>query len=209
VFRDDFEDGDLEGWRQIAPPGGPVLWKVVDGTLEISKPGTQSTGLTTGESYWSDYTIEFDVMPLEHHGEGDIHVIARSQDIQQLFVFNVGDFCEPDGICVQRVPGGDITAQAPSELLKLNEWNHVKLEAKGSEFTFWVNDQKVLSYQDNAAKSGAVGVGITNYTARFDNFVISGPDVPDVTPPTWKEEAQPVEVKGKLVTTWAKIKQSR
>ena len=56
TFRDDFEDGDLEGWKQLAPPG-PILWKIVDGELEVSKLGNTSTGLITGEATWADYRL--------------------------------------------------------------------------------------------------------------------------------------------------------
>ena len=35
TFRDDFEDEDLEGWRQEAPfAPKPTVWEVVDGELD-------------------------------------------------------------------------------------------------------------------------------------------------------------------------------
>ena len=206
TFRDDFEDRNTDGWQQFAPPGGEMLWKVIDGALEIARPGTSSTGIVTGEAYWADYVIEFDVLPVEHHGEGDIHLLARTQGFDQLLIFNVGDFCEPDGVCVHRIPGDKIVANAPIGALTPNEWHHLKLAAEGAEFTFWVNGEKVISYRDTDIKEGSVGFGVTNYTARFDNVVITGPDVPDFTPPTWEVEPRPVQPKGKLATTWATLK---
>lgn len=205
TFRDDFEDGDLEGWRQLAPPG-PILWKIVDGELEASKLGNKSTALITGEATWADYTIEYDVKLLEYHGKGDIHILARVQELQQLLIFNIGDFCAPAGICVQGIPDA-VSAQEKFEQLELNEWHHLKLEVKGREFVLWVNGDKVLLYEDKTTKTGAVGFGLTNYTARFDNVEISGPDVPDLTPRTW--EVQPVQPRNKLATTWSQIKANR
>jgi hypothetical protein len=37
---------------------------------------------------------------------------------------------------------------------------------------------------------------------------ISGPDVPDVTPPTW-EKARPVQPHDKLATLWGKVKRGQ
>jgi hypothetical protein len=88
--------------------------------------------------------------------------------------------------------------------LELDTWHHVKLEAKGSKFTFWVNNENIIEYQDDMYREGMVGLGVANYTIRFDNVVITGPDVPDVIPPTWKR--RPVEPRNRLSTTWAQIK---
>ncbi len=74
TFRDDFEDGDLDGWKQLWPEGA-MIWKVVDGELECSRLSQWSAGIVTGEASWTDYTIEADVKLLQDHGAGDFDLI--------------------------------------------------------------------------------------------------------------------------------------
>jgi len=206
TFRDDFEDGNLDGWRQDFPfAQEPTLWKIVDGKLECTRFSNISTVLITGDATWKDYTIEYDVTLLEDHGPGDVDVVLRWRGAAGYLAIYIGDFGGLPAIYVER--NLNIIMQKPFDPLELNKWHHLKVEAKGKNFTFWVNDEKVLEHQDNTIKEGAVGLGLANYTARFDNVEISGPDVPDVTPPTWK--ARPVQPSDKLAKTWATIKQGR
>lgn len=99
---------------------------------------------------------------------------------------------------------GVVETSKPFDLLELDKWHHLKLEVKDKNFTFWVNGKKVLEHQDDVIKEGAVGIGLANYIAHFDNVEIIGPGVPDITPPTWK--SRPVWPRGKLTTTWGEIK---
>ena len=47
--------------------------------------------------------------------------------------------------------------------------------------------------------SGAVGLGLANWTARFDNVVITGDSIP-------KNDGLSVTPKVKLVTMWGSLK---
>ena len=60
TFRDNFEDGNFEGWQaSIASKG---KWEVGNGELIITPEGMVSTALFIGEAGWSDYTLQTDVM---------------------------------------------------------------------------------------------------------------------------------------------------
>ncbi|MBM3240321.1 DUF1080 domain-containing protein [Candidatus Poribacteria bacterium] len=209
TFIDDFEDGDLDGWQQIWPVGA-ALWKVVNGELECSRQGRVSAEIATGKVSWTDYTIEVDAKLLQDHGAGDVdlnpRITKRSADgTGDGYGFMVGDWTGVSEVTVTRLPDfADVKAREPFEPLELDRWHHLKLEAKGSKFTFWINNEKVIEYQDDMYPKGMVSIGLANYTARFDNVIITGPDVPDVTPPTWK--GRPVQPRGKQATTWGEIK---
>ena len=203
TFRDDFEDGDLDGWKQIWPDGA-MIWKIVDGELECVRMSQWSAGIVTGEASWTDYTIDADVKLIRDHGAGDFDLLARANTNDNGYAFLVGDWVGEPSVYVQRMPDLDMKETKPFDALKLDTWHHVKLEVEGSNFTFWINDDKVVEYQDDTYKEGMTGFGVANYTVRFDNLVITGPDVPDVTPPTW--EGQPVEPRNRLIKTWAEIK---
>jgi len=203
TFRDDFEDGDLDGWQQLWP-GGEMIWEVVDGELECARLSQWSAGIVTGEVSWTDYTIEADVKLLQDHGPGDFDLVARSITNDDGYAFLVGDWVGEPSVYVQRMPDLNMKVTKTFDPLELDTWHHVKLEVEGSEFTFWINNENVLEYRDGTYQEGMVGLGVANYTVRFDNVIITGPDVPDVMPPTWEE--QPVEPMNRLPTTWAQIK---
>jgi hypothetical protein len=203
TFRDDFEDGNIDGWQQFWPKG-EVIWKVVDGELECARQEQWSTEILTGEFTWTDYTVEADVKLLEDYGPGDFDIVVRATTNENGYAFLIGDWVGEPSVYVQLLPDLDMKVVKPFDPLKLDKWHHLKIEAIGDKFTLWINDEKVVEYQDDTYQRGMVGFGLANYTARFDNVVITGPDVPDVMPPTWKE--QPVEARNKLTTTWAQRK---
>jgi len=90
VFRDDFEDGDLKGWKQLFPEGG-LLWKVVDGELTVTHRSNFSTVLGMGDPTWTDYTFECDATLVEDFGQGDVDLFVRV-NWPEFMLFGAGDF---------------------------------------------------------------------------------------------------------------------
>ncbi len=50
--------------------------------------------------------------------------------------------------------------------------------------------------------AGRTGLGLANYTVRFDNFKITGPDIPH-------RGGLSVTLQGKLTTTWGNLNQDQ
>jgi len=202
TFMDNFEDGDLEDWRQFWPEG-EMIWEVVDGELECARLDQWSAELVTGGDFWTDYTIEFDLKLLEDHGPGDFGIIVRVTTSDNGYSFLIGDWIGEPAVYVQRWPDLNMKATRPFGPLETGIWHHVELEVAGSDFNLWINDEKVIEYQDDKYPNGMVGFGVANYTIRCDNVIITGPDVPDEILEFGND---PVEPRGKLATTWAGIK---
>ncbi|MCY3743423.1 MAG: DUF1080 domain-containing protein [Candidatus Poribacteria bacterium] len=100
------------------------------------------------------------------------------------------------------------TTVLPRSFLKTREWSHLKLRVDQERFTLSVNGEDVLSFTclfDNFAfleedlNVGSVGFGLAGYTARFDNFKITGEDVPN-------HGNLSVQPQDKLTVTWGQIK---
>ena len=96
----------------------------------------------------------------------------------------------------------------PYPFLKIHEWTHLKLMVSGDLFMFWVNEELVLNTKCNLAHlaflkgdlvTGSIGFGIAGYTALFDNFVVSGQEIPN-------RGRLPVRPQEKLGLTWGKLK---
>ncbi len=214
TFVETFSDRDINEWQEIilfdfkVKPGS---WQIIDRELHWINTDQLLNFLTIGDDRWADYVIEFDVKPLEKHGPGNIGIAARMQETIGLASI-IADWAFPDpeqglkAICF----GGDfhgkkfeIFGSEPIDsLLELGVWATMKLQANKEDFTFWVNGKQVLEARDPAFQfsRGGVGLILTNYTARFDNIVITGKGVPN------KGEL-PIEPQTKLATIWGSLKE--
>ena len=226
TFLDTFEDGNLDGWQEIVPwDRVPGSWEIVDGGLHGSIDDGYLRLLTTGDDTWKDYTVEFDVRPLKKHGRPTIAIAARVQEkwfvkcyiADPVVVLPGGDnapqrgwvFCSAGNLHREKSKG---LFFGPHPLLKLNRWVHLKLSVEGNIFTFWINGEQVMEptelrifrnregFEDFPEfQTGGIGIGLSNYTARFDNITVTGDSIPD-------SGAFAVTPQGKLATTWGNLK---
>ena len=229
TFLDTFEDGNLDGWRELVPwDREPGSWEIVDGGLHGSVDDGYPRLFTTGDDAWKDYTVEFDVRPLKKHGRPTISIAARVQEkwfvqcrITEPVVVLPGGanaaekgwvFCSAGNM---HRPKADLLFFQPHPLLKLFRWAHFKLSVEGDIFTFWINGEQVMEptklrivrnregFEDFPEfRTGGVGIGLSNYTARFDNVTVTGDSIPD-------SGAFAVTPQGKLATTWGNLKKQR
>ena len=214
TFLDTFDGEELVDWQTLVMFDLDDLdtWEIIDSELNgINNTGGVTRLLTIGEEIWQDYDIEFEVKPLEKHGPGNIVIAARIKGTWGV-VCGVGDLDNPGSSEVECF-GGNLHGRAflvygekPHPFLKLRKWSTFKLSVHGRQLTFWINGKQVLDpitleplhgFPD--FPTGSVGLGIANYTARFDNFKITGPDIPhrgglSVTP------------QAKLATMWGNLK---
>ena len=218
TFIETFDSGKLDDWQELVMFGidAPGSWEIVDGELQaIHNTGGVTRLLTIGQDIWQDYDVEFDVKPLERHGPGGNIAIAarikREWGVPWGVICYIGDpEAEPEAECFAGNLHGNaflVYGQKPHPLLKLRKWVTFKLSVHGKRLTFWINGKQVLDpimleplHGFPEFPTGSVGLGLANYTARFDNFKITGPGIPNrdglsVTPQT------------KLATTWGNLKQ--
>ena len=229
TFLDTFEDGNLDGWRELVPwDREPGSWEIVGGGLHGTVDDGYPRLFTTGDDTWKDYTVEFDVRPLKRHGRQTISIAARVQEkwfvqcrITEPVVVLPGGGNAPEKGWVfcsagnMHRPKADLLFFQPHPLLKLFRWAHFKLSVEGDIFTFWINGEQVMEptklrivrnregFEDFPEfRIGGVGIGLSNYTARFDNVTVTGDSIPD-------SGAFAVTPQGKLTTTWGNLKKRR
>lgn len=208
-FVETFNDGDLEGWHELLVPGAePGSWEIIDGELHAISPAGFTRLLTIEGKTWRDYVVEFDVKPLEKHGLGNIAIAARVKDTWAI-IGVIGDLPLPIPLPLASCFVADfdrkvfdILDSEAGSLLELGKWSTLKLRVDGNIFTFWLNGKQVLETTDRAARLlvGGVGLGLANYTARFDNIIITGERIPN-------KGRLPVEPRAKLALTWGELKQ--
>jgi hypothetical protein len=162
VFLEDFENGNLDAWQELIlsqdflffdvddpPPGS---WEIVDGELHAVSPDDSTRLLTIGDETWRDYTIEFDVKPLDKPGPSNIAIAARIKgswvvwcligDLPQFrdnaseALFAAGNFHDQNTIFY--------THAKLHRSLKLNKWSKLKLAVEENTLNFWINGKQVI-----------------------------------------------------------------
>lgn len=149
-----FNGKNLDGW--VAPEGN-IWWKAEKGIL-IAKSGPDKKGsiLWTKDEY-SDFVIQLDFKMGE--GTVDSGIFLRTET-QQIQIGESGSL-KRDMTCSPYIPGKGYPAEAEKvkELLKLDNWNTMKVKAVAGLYTIWLNGEKVLTYDsDTAIDKGPVGL---------------------------------------------------
>lgn len=225
TFVEKFNGRNLDGWEQLIQMDFEAnldSWEIIDGELQGTNRGGLFRFLAMGDEKWRNYTIEFDVKPLQKHGTGSIGIAARIQGSDGI-VAMIGDSPFPlhkegsRAVCF----GGDFhenqfwvfnsTVNPP---LKLKKWSTMKFQVDEHTFTFWINNRQILKARDKWVddkqalkvrdefvqfQTGGVGLVISSYTARFDNMVITGKDISN-------QGQFSVTPQAKLATTWGSLK---
>ena len=221
TFVEQFDDRNLETWQElIAHNAAPGSWDIIDGELQAISHGGFTRLLITGNEAWRDYVIRFDIKPLKKHGPGNIAIAARVKKNWMVWCV-IGDMPFPLPESRATCLGGNfhddrlfLFDTKPSPFLKLSEWSTLKLSTYGKIVTFSINGKQPLKPIEIPAPkeaqkihlgfpdllSGGVGLGLTNYTARFDNVVITGDGIPDTG-------GLPITPRLTLTTTWGSLKQ--
>lgn len=151
-----FNGKDLTGWK--APKGNDTAgwYKAVDGVLKVqSGPKKKGSILWTTKKY-RNFVMEFDF----RFGEGvvDSGVHVRNQDQIQI---GISGSLKRDMTCSPYIPGKGYPIEAKNikKLLKAKEWNTMRIQAIGKEYTVWLQGEKVMTYKSaSAIEEGPLGI---------------------------------------------------
>jgi hypothetical protein len=204
TLRDDFDDGDMDEWDLS---GAGDVWEVKDGELVITPRGSPVV-FRIGETTWDDYTVRVRTRIVKHQSTGNIessNILVRIQPLPQhhLYIFGPGTRGFSSKMAFACYVQGDTTPRHfvsdPFEW-ELNTWYDLKVTAEGDQFWFYVDNILVIHYTDDTYPKGKVGLAASfnGTTAHFDDFSVTGDDVPDLDLDVSPEE--------KLATTWAQVK---
>ena len=151
-----FNGKDLTGWK--APKGNDAAgwYKAVDGVLKVqSGPKKKGSILWTRKKY-RNFVMEFDF----RFGEGvvDSGVHVRNQDQIQI---GISGSLKRDMTCSPYIPGKGYPVEAKNikKLLKAKDWNSMRIQAIGKEYTVWLQGEKVMTYKSaSAIEEGPLGI---------------------------------------------------
>lgn len=150
-----FNGRDLAGWK--VPDPNP-FWKAADGVLVgENNPELKGSMLFTGADY-GDVVFETEA---RWTGEIDSGVMMRKPAVQVQI--GVSRSLKRDMTCsfyVGKYPE-EAQAKEAGRLLKPGDWNRIRVEARGTTFTVWLNGEKVSQFSDpKYAAPGPIGLQI-------------------------------------------------
>lgn len=149
-----FNGKDLAGWT----PAEGAFWRVENGVLVGENDAAQTGSMLHTERSYGDVVIEADC---RFSGEIDSGIMVRKPELQVQI--GVSRSLKRDMTCsfyTGKYPE-EARALRAAELLKPNDWNRIRVEAKGNTFTVWLNGEQVSRYtSDKYAAPAPIGLQI-------------------------------------------------
>jgi hypothetical protein len=156
-----------------------------------------------GETSWTDYTVSVRTKIVKDQPNTgwteSVGLALRCSSVWNGYAFGLAEEDLVFALYMQNDFWQHHVVSMPFQW-KLNTWYHLKVAAKGDTFKFYVDDELVMDYVDNVHPTGRAGIGVTftDTVAHFDDFVLTGAEVPDLD--------LTVAPKGKIATTWGRLK---
>ena len=149
-----FNGKDLTGWDV---PDNNIWFTVKDGVLKLEN-GPQKKGQTlwTSDEY-ENFEMEFDFKMGKGTVDSGVYVRNSREQIQ----IGISGSLKRDKTGSPYISGKGypVEAKGVKELLKLDDWNTMKICAEGKKYTVWLGGEKIMTYEsDSAIKKGKIGI---------------------------------------------------
>ena len=143
-----FNGRDLSGWKV---PENNTWWMVEDGAIRCkSGPKKRGSNIWTEKTY-RDFIVEFDFRMGEGVVDSGIFLRTSNQQVQ----IGISGSKKRDMTGSVYVPGKSypLEAKGVKALLKLKDWNTMKVKVVGKVYTITLNGSEVLVYKDQTGKA--------------------------------------------------------
>ncbi|MCB1095637.1 MAG: DUF1080 domain-containing protein [Verrucomicrobiae bacterium] len=149
-----FNGKDLSGWKV---PADNIWWKAADGILSVqSGPKMKGSILQTEQDY-SDFVVEVEFK----FGKGTVDSGIFIRNDKEQIQIGISGSLKRDMTASPYIPGKGypVEAEGVKELLKLDDWNTLRVEVRGGTYISWLNGKKVMTYtSDSAIEKGPIGL---------------------------------------------------
>jgi hypothetical protein len=147
-----FNGKNLKGWVE---PDNNVWWTVNDGILFVKSTAEKKGSILWTESKYENFIIQADF--LMGDGTVDSGIFLRSEHDQ--IQIGISGSLKRDLTASPYIPKKGYPVEAKvKDILKLKDWNTMKVKVVGSTYTVWLNGNEVMTYtSDNMPASGPVG----------------------------------------------------
>ena len=209
TWRDDFEDGDLDGWATRGILGAGEF-EIQNGRLSaLDRGGASAIWLEAGD--WEDYTAEASVCLVEKFPSDDreMAMVLRAN----MVALNGYWFClqfAGGNYAFDELQIWKITAFANREKrvakryeLSEDKWYRMKCSITGDHLSFYLDNELHFEIDVAGFTSGTLTLCVCDVHMLIDDIVITGDDIPDGGSAKMGEEVEPGD---KLAATWGGMK---
>lgn len=147
-----FNGKNLKGWVE---PANNVWWTVNDGVLFVKSTAEKKGSILWTENKYENFIIQADF--LMGDGTVDSGIFLRSEHDQ--IQIGISGSLKRDLTASPYIPKKGYPVEAKvKDILKLKDWNTMKVKVVGSTYTVWLNGSEVMTYtSENMPESGPIG----------------------------------------------------
>ena len=149
-----FNGKNFKGW---VVPENNIWWSAGDGVLSVKSGPDKKGSILWTEKEYEDFIVQTDFKMGE--GTVDSGIFLRSED-QQIQI-GISGSLKRDMTGSPYIPGKGypVEAEGVKDLLKMDDWNTMKVRAKDNVYTVWLNGQEVMTYtSENVPEKGPIGL---------------------------------------------------
>ena len=151
-----FNGKDLSGWEVPDGNDDAGWYKAVEGVLKIQSGSKKKGSILWSKKKYRNFVVEFEFRMGEGRVDSGMHV--RTKDQIQI---GISGSLNRDMTCSPYIPGKGYPVEAKNikKLLKPKDWNTMRIQAIGKEYTVWLQGEKVMTYKsDSAIDEGPIGI---------------------------------------------------
>jgi hypothetical protein len=167
LFTDDFSDG-LSRWK--ADHEG--IWQVENGVLRARLPDKkqQRSFLRAGDPDWTDYAVDVDVCMTRGADKGVAVRVAGKEGV----AVDLRGAKYQDALLHR-----GMKRLGKAKVRNANgEWHHIRFEVRGTRYTVFVNEKKLIEAEESERKRGGIALaaytgGVAKCTVYYDNVAVT------------------------------------
>lgn len=149
-----FNGKDLSGWKV---PAGNIWWKAEEGLLRVQSGPEQKGSILQTIREYEDFVVEVEFK----FGKGTVDSGIFIRNDKEQIQIGISGSLKRDMTASPYIPGKGypVEAEGVKELLKLDDWNTLRVAVRGGSYTSWLNGRKVMTYtSESAVEKGPIGL---------------------------------------------------
>jgi hypothetical protein len=198
TFRDNFDDGDMIGWK----PNIAIGISVVNGELQFRGAGPLI--VKVGNSSWKGYSLEARVRIAKFTNGGWFSIRILQGNTGKLSGYYEFRLAKSEIAAALFVNNRRVESFRVPTVVEEGLWHRIKIHPSNGKVSFYL-DEVLTAQLTDLGLSGYTDICTTKGTHVYvDDVAISGPNIPDTGPSG--PNSFVVEPRSKLAITWGEIK---
>jgi hypothetical protein len=149
-----FNNKNLEGW--VVPQPNNDNWVVKDKMLLVTSSAEKKGSILWTEKSYKDFVVEVEYKDVSGVIDSGIFLRGENDQVQ----IGISGSLKRDLTASPYIPGLRYPVEAKVDgILKLGDWNTLKVQVVGNTYKAWLNGKEVMTYtSEKIPATGPVGI---------------------------------------------------